>query len=69
VKTHYKIHIDFRDRGQTQYEYDHSSACGYVRKNVSSNGDNVDCRLCLDSIHMVNYHAINKTFSDSQGCF
>lgn len=69
-KTHYQnTDIDCRSQGQTEYEYRHSTACGYVRENVTRNGDSVDCKLCLNSIHMVHYHAINKTFTDSQGCY
>ena len=63
-KTHYKVTgVDDRQQGQNQ------TACGYVRDNVSSNGDEVDCKLCLNSIHMVHYHAINGTITDSQGCY
>lgn len=69
-KTHLKVSgVDCREQGQTEYEYEHQAACGYVRDEVTSNGDNVDCKWCLNSIHMVHYHAINKTFADSQGCY
>jgi hypothetical protein len=61
-KVHYKITgVDFRKNGQTEYEYIHQAACGYVRNEVTPNGDHVDCELCLRSIHMVHYHAINRT--------
>ncbi len=69
-KTHLKVNgADYRDSGQTEYEYEHQAACGYVRKSVSRNEDSVDCRHCLNSIHMISYHAINKTGTDSQGCY
>jgi hypothetical protein len=70
AKTHYKISgNDHRSQGQSEFEYSHQTACGYVRESVTTNGDYVDCKWCLNSIHMINYHAINKTFSDSQGCY
>lgn len=69
-KAHFRITgVDYRDSGQTEYEYTHQAACGYVRKDVTQDGDNVDCKWCLNSIHMINYHAINKTMTDSQGCY
>lgn len=68
-KTHLKITgVDARDCGQTEFEYTHQTACGYVRDNVTRNMDKVDCRLCLRSEEMKHYHQINKTLSDSQGC-
>ena len=67
-KTHYKItRGDCRQQGDTEYELSHQAACGYMRDNVTRNGDEVDCKLCLNSIHMVHYHTINKTLTDSQG--
>ena len=62
AKMHYKISgNDCRKQGQSEHEYTHQSACGYVRDNVTTNGDEVDCHWCLQSIHMVSYHAANKT--------
>lgn len=61
--------VDCRSQGQTEHEFKHQSACGYVRENITTNMDNVDCKHCLNSIHMVHYHAINKTLTDSQGCY
>lgn len=70
AKTHLKvIGVDCRDIGQTEFEHSHQTACGYVRDNVTEDGDKVDCKHCLNSIHMVHYHAINKTLTDSQGCY
>ncbi len=70
AKTHYKIHgNDRREQGQSEHEYSHQTACGYVRDSVTTNGDEVDCKWCISSIHMAHYHAINKTFSGSQGCY
>ena len=52
MKTHFKIlGVDLRENGQSEYEYQHQTACGYVRKNVTKNGDLVDCKLCLQSLH------------------
>ncbi len=68
MKTHLKINgVDFRGNGQTEFEYDHQTACGFVRNSVTRNGDNVDCKLCIKSEHMRHYHQINQPFSDSQG--
>ena len=69
LKTHYKVRgVDARTRGQSQYDYDHQTACGYVRDRVSEDGDSVDCKLCLRSEDMNLYHHINGSFSDSSGC-
>lgn len=69
-KTHFKIDgVDYRDGGQTDFEHSHQTACGYVRNEVAKNGDRVDCKRCLNSIHMVHYHAINKTPTDSHGYY
>lgn len=69
AKTHFKVDgVDCRDIGQTEFEYTHQTACGYVRENVSRNGDDVDYKLCLKSEDMEHYHKINGTLSDSQGC-
>ena len=70
LKTHLKITgIDARDMGQTEYEYQHQTACGYVRGKVTRNSDRVDCKLCLKSEHMEHYHRINGTLTDSSGCY
>jgi len=70
AKTHLKITgADCRDRGQTEYEYTHQAACGYVRDEVTENGDYVDCCYCLRSNEMKHYHQINSALTDSQGCY
>ena len=70
AKTHLKITgVDARDRGQTEFEYTHQTACSFVRDNVTDNEDSVDCFYCLRSEQMKRYHQINRTFSDSQGCY
>lgn len=70
VKTHLRVSgTDCRDTGQTEYEYTHQAACGYVRDSVTRNKDLVGCFYCLNSIHMVHYHALNKTLSDEQGYY
>jgi len=70
AKTHFKIDgVDARALGQTEYEFSHQAACGYVRKEVTTDGDAVDCFYCLKSEHMKHYHHINSTFTDSSGCY
>lgn len=69
-KTHYKVPgIDARSLGQTEFQYSHQAACGYVRDNVTTNGDLVDCKLCLRSDDMRHYRRIDDTFTDSKGCY
>ena len=70
AKTHYKIiGTDARNQGQTEFEYQNQTACGYVRDSVTDNPDQVDCELCWRSKHMEHTKAINSSFSDSQGCY
>jgi len=70
VKTHLRVdRPDYKYMGQTLYEFRHQSACGYVRKNVTRSQDAVDCFYCLRSEEMKHYHLINKTLTDSQGCY
>ncbi|WP_063661489.1 hypothetical protein [Aliivibrio fischeri] len=69
-----KIHlkttgVDARASGQTEFEYTHQTACGYVRDNVTTNMDAVDCKHCLRSKDMQHYHQLNRTLTDSQGCY
>lgn len=54
-KTHkYQSHGDYRSAGQSQYEYDHSTACGYVRDEATRAGSEVTCKLCLRKIAKTN---------------
>lgn len=70
AKTHYMAKLaDCRGAGQTEYEYEHQTACGYVRDSVTRDGDKVSCKLCLRSEHMQHYHQINGAFADSSGCY
>lgn len=70
AKTHLKVSgVDARSSGQTQFEYAHQTACGYVRDNVTRNMDHVDCSLCLRSKEMKQYNQLNKSLTDSQGCY
>ncbi|MCC3804049.1 hypothetical protein IB292_03250 [Vibrio parahaemolyticus] len=70
AKTHLKVTgVDARNSGQTQFEYTHQTACGYVRDNVTRNMDHVDCFYCLRSKEMQHYHQINKSLTDSQCCY
>lgn len=58
MKMHLKVKgIDARKCGQTEFEYSHQTACGYVRNNVTTNKNNVDCFYCLRSKQM---DSINK---------
>ena len=69
MKTHY---WHFPESSMTDsasiHIINHHTACGFVRSDVSRNGDKVDCKLCLKSDHMKHYHQINATGTDSQGC-
>lgn len=38
---------DYRQHGQTEHEFYHTAACGYVRDNVTTNNDDVTCLHCL----------------------
>jgi hypothetical protein len=42
----YRSHGDHRSAGQTQHEYSHSTACGYVRNVVTRNPSEVTCTHC-----------------------
>jgi len=69
-KTHLKVAgVDCRNQGQTEFEYTHQTACGYVRNQVTTDGDNVDCFFCLRSKEMEHYHQLNNTLTDSSGCY
>ncbi len=46
-----------------------STACGYVRDSVTRNMDDVDCKHCLRSKEMQHYHQLNRSLTDSQGCY
>ena len=51
MKTHaIKYGPDYRDRGQTQKEYTHSTWCGYVRDKVSHHNGDITCKLCLRAL-------------------
>lgn len=53
AKMHLKITgVDAKGNGQSQYEYDHQAACGYVRNNVTFSGGLVTCFYCLKSEEM-----------------
>jgi hypothetical protein len=52
LKTHKNISgIDARMFGQKQYEFDHQTACGYVRDKVTHLNELVDCKLCLRELN------------------
>lgn len=51
AKTHLKVNgVDARNQGQTQFEYDHQSACGYVRDLVVKKPELVTCKHCIKII-------------------
>lgn len=44
---HFKVAgVDCRNSGQTEHEYNHQTACGYVRKNVTNKEGDVTCFYC-----------------------
>ena len=48
MKMHFKVvGPDCRNQGQTDYEFNHTAACGYVRKAITESTDRVDCFYCL----------------------
>lgn len=54
MKTHrLKLGPNYRPQGQTDYEYLHSTACGYVRDKVTLDNKEVDCKLCLREMKKV----------------
>ena len=45
----FKRGLDYRDSGQTEFEYTHSTLCGYVRKNVvyyKTDNKKITCFYC-----------------------
>lgn len=47
AKMHLKIPgVDARTMGQTEFEYRHQAACGYIRDNVTDDTDKVTCFYC-----------------------
>jgi hypothetical protein len=46
----FQSHGDHRGAGQTQHEYTHSTACGYVRDHVTSDTAKVTCKHCLRAL-------------------
>jgi len=52
-KTHLKVSgVDCRNQGQTEYEYSHQTACGYIRQNVTRVTADVTCFYCLRTDEM-----------------
>ena len=50
-KVHLKVRgVDCRGQGQSEYEYTHQSACGYVREEVRVMEHEVTCKFCLSLI-------------------
>lgn len=47
----FKVHkfergSDCRNMGQSDFEYEHTAVCGYVRKNVTKDDSKVTCFYC-----------------------
>jgi hypothetical protein len=49
-KCHLQRLIQQRHCGQSNRDYYHSTACGYVRNTVTSRKELVTCKLCLREI-------------------
>ena len=48
VKVHkFKRGEDYTNAGQTEWEYRHTTECGYTRKKVTLNDAEVTCKKCL----------------------
>ena len=59
-KIHLKIKgVDCRGMGQTEFEYSHQSACGYVRKEVRVMENEVTCFYCLN---LIKKEEVNKYY-------
>jgi len=51
MKRHYwKIGEDKRKLGQTNFDYTHTTVCGYIREFVTMNFDMVTCKKCLKKL-------------------
>ncbi len=50
AKVHLRVDgVDCRNQGQTEYEYTHQAACGYVRANITAEYPDVTCFYCRRS--------------------
>jgi hypothetical protein len=43
----YESHVETQSPGQSDFDYHHSTACGYVRDDVTWDRSKVTCKLCL----------------------
>jgi hypothetical protein len=47
VKTHLKIAgVDYRSHGQSNYEFQNQTACGYTRAKITTDTSKVSCFYC-----------------------
>lgn len=47
TKIHLRVDgVDCRKQGQTEHEFTHQAACGYVRDNITTNFFEVTCFFC-----------------------
>lgn len=47
AKVHFKYKkVDAREMGQTQFDYDHQTLCGYVRDLLTEDKEAVTCKIC-----------------------
>jgi|TARA_B110000196_G_scaffold319835_1_gene339201 hypothetical protein len=63
-KTHLKVlGVDARNAGQTDFEYHHQSACGYVRDKVTRNIKQVTCIFCrrTDEFELIHQATITQS--------
>lgn len=52
IKVHkYVKGWDYSNHGQTKYEFNHTSACGFVRRHVTSKDEDVTCFYCKGEIN------------------
>ena len=59
-RIHLKVKgVDCRIACQTQYEYKHQAACGYVRKEVRVMENEVTCFYCLK---LIKENKVNKYY-------
>lgn len=61
MKTHLQVYgPDCRDQGQTEKEYRHQAACGYVRDAVTRQPELVDCFYCKRTTEFKEMEACNS---------
>lgn len=70
MRTHFKVEgEDLRGKGMSEWNYNHQTACHRISDNLTSNGDNVDCKMCTKSKGMQYYRDSNRGSSIASGCW